>query len=517
MTGGFVLFAELHRQGVINVSNYDVVVIGAGNGGLTAACSLAQRGARTLLLERHNVPGGCATSFRRGRFEFEVALHQLSGLGTKEKPGPLFNVLDRLGVVDKLEWIEMDNLYRLVIPGQIDITLKADREACISTLQESFPAEKEQITAFFDLVYKFCLEFFSTFRDPEANAENHPLYFKYALQNTSTVLDEYFTDPVLKLVLSTYWGYVGVPPSRLTFADMAILLFAYIELKPGHLKGGSQALSTAILEEFLAAGGVARFNCGAEKILVEDGRVTGVVTADGETIPADYVVSNASTITVYTEMIDPEHVPAEQFEILGGSTIGPSSLTLYIGLDCEPSAVGIDETTNFIGTGADPDDVFASFREIDTIDNYVLLSCYNVSDPEASPPGTSQIAVVDLKYAEPWLELPPHQYYEQKYAVADKLLEQIEAVFPGFREHIEEIEVATPLTHIRYLAAPGGAIYGFDQFAKDSNMFIPPQSPIKGLYFAGAWAGMGGFQPTLSSGISAARQVIKKLRAQEEV
>ena len=82
------------------MSDYDVVVIGAGNGGLTAAAGLAKNGHKTLLLERHNVPGGCATSFIRGRFEFEVALHQLSGLGLPEFPGPLRSVLGDLGVVD---------------------------------------------------------------------------------------------------------------------------------------------------------------------------------------------------------------------------------------------------------------------------------------------------------------------------------------------------------------------------------------------------------------------------------
>ena len=56
------------------MSDYDVVVIGAGNGGLTAAAGLAQKGHKTLLLERHNVPGGCATSFVRGRFEFEIEI-----------------------------------------------------------------------------------------------------------------------------------------------------------------------------------------------------------------------------------------------------------------------------------------------------------------------------------------------------------------------------------------------------------------------------------------------------------
>ena len=84
------------------MEDYDAVVVGAGNGGLTCAVSLAQMGLDTLLLERHNIPGGCATSFRRGRFEFEVALHQLSGMGTEEKPGPLRRLLGSLGVMDDL-------------------------------------------------------------------------------------------------------------------------------------------------------------------------------------------------------------------------------------------------------------------------------------------------------------------------------------------------------------------------------------------------------------------------------
>ena len=71
------------------MKDYDAIVIGAGNGGLTAALTLSRRGRKVLLLERHNIPGGCATSFCRGRFEFEVALHQLSGIGLESNPGPL--------------------------------------------------------------------------------------------------------------------------------------------------------------------------------------------------------------------------------------------------------------------------------------------------------------------------------------------------------------------------------------------------------------------------------------------
>ena len=63
---------------------YDVVVIGAGNGGLTAAIRVLQGGFSCLLLEKHNLPGGFATSFKRGRFEFEASLHELNDLAPRK-------------------------------------------------------------------------------------------------------------------------------------------------------------------------------------------------------------------------------------------------------------------------------------------------------------------------------------------------------------------------------------------------------------------------------------------------
>jgi len=158
------------------------------------------------------------------------------------------------------------------------------------------------------------------------------------------------------------------------------------------------------------------------------------------------------------------------------------------------------------------DYLFSRTKVIDTSSDGILLTCYNLSDPEASPPGTSHIAIVDVKYFDAWKDVPPADYYRVKYECADQLLEVAEKHFPGFREHIEEIEVATPLTHCRFLNTPGGAIYGFEQFPKNSNLFVSPKSPINGLYFVGSWAGDGGFQPSLMSGGSAARSVIRAMK-----
>ena len=85
---------------------FDVVVIGSGNAGLTAAVTAQKSGKKTLLVERHNIPGGCATSFVRGDFEFEVALHQLSGLGTEQSPFIMRHIFEQLGVMNKVEFFQ---------------------------------------------------------------------------------------------------------------------------------------------------------------------------------------------------------------------------------------------------------------------------------------------------------------------------------------------------------------------------------------------------------------------------
>ncbi|HOP30500.1 MAG TPA: NAD(P)/FAD-dependent oxidoreductase [Spirochaetota bacterium] len=498
------------------MSDYDVIIIGAGNGGLTASAALAQAGKKVLLLEKHNIPGGCGTSFRRGRFEFEVALHQLSGMGSAEKPGPLRHILKKLEIEDKIEWVEMDKLYRVVLPGRLDITLPAEKEAAIKYLEEKFPAEKEQFRKFYDFVYKYLFESFTVSKTPEDQVEREkfPLYFKYNLKSSQEVMDEFFKDPLIHLSLNVYWSFMGLPPSKLPFDILAGNIFIYMEFKPYHLKGGSQVMSTALTETVLKYGGDIKFNCGAEKIIVEGGAVRGVLTEHGDKFTAPYVVSNISPVRTYVDMIDESLVPEETLYNMGNSRTSVSAFTLYIGLDCEPEKLGFKESMNLFYALSDVNDSFAAARRLDTDEDGFIVSCYTLDDPHFSPAGTSQVVVVCLKYGEPWMELPPELYHETKYRCADTLLRRVEEQFPGFREHIEEIEVATPLTHLRYLGHPNGAVYGFDQDLKDTGIFMQKKSPIQGLYFASGWVEVNGFQPTLTAGYSTARRMLKKMNGE---
>ncbi len=496
------------------MEGYDVVVIGAGNGGLTASAGLAQKGFNVLLLERHNVPGGCATSFCRGRFEFEVALHQLSGMGTPEKPGPLRMMLDNLGVLDDLEFVEMDDLYHVAMPDGFRLTLKTSKDQVISELQEMFPHEKESIERFFDLVYSYANQMLAAFyfKDPDASREKYPLLYSHAFKPAIDVLDELFSDPLLKAVVSVYWGFLGLPPTRLSFAYLAMLFFVFIEFKPFHLKGGSQALSNGLINRFLSSGGTVRFNCGAKKIIVEDGAVKGVITEDGDHIPANHVIANASQVSTYVQLIDPENVPNETLREMRGRTLSPSAFVMFVGFDCEASQLGITDSTTFLMANTDiTDRNLNRMQRLDIDDELMVLSCYDVADPDFSPPGTCQANIVTLKYGDPWLRVPPSDYHRVKYRCGEAMLRRVEDIFPDVRKHIEELEVATPLTHMRYLGHPNGAIYGFEQYTKDSLFFQPGRfSPIGGLYFASGWTGDCGFQSTLEAGLSAANSIIKK-------
>ena len=422
-------------------------------------------------------------------------------------------MLEDLGVLNKIDFVQMENLYRYIIPGELDITLKADRMGIIRSLKDRFPQQADAIDRFFDFLYNYCDQWLKVMfmRVPDASRENHPLFFKNAFRSTQEVFDQFFTDQTLKTVLGMYAGYLGLPPSALSFNDMAVTFWLYIEYKPWHIKGGSQAMSSALLDGYLEAGGDVRFNCAAEKIVVHDKKVVAVITESGDEIITDRVVSNASTITTYVDMIDHQHVPDSKWRELGSRSVGMSTVIVFMGFDCEPDELDIFEATNFISSTLD-DLLDSELSRTLNSPKSVLFSCYDVDDPEFSPKGSCQGALLTSSYLEPWLKVPPARYFEFKNLYAQQLLELLYQVFPKCEDHIEEMEISTPLTNMRYLGHPGGAIYGFDQFTKDNDLFLKKKSPINGLYHVGSWAGMGGFQPTIQSGYSMGNTIIQSLR-----
>ena len=143
-------FSFIFYSDIEPMSEYDVIVVGAGLGGLAAGAKLSREGKKVLLVEQHNVVGGCATAFNRQRtMRFEVGLHEMNGINEPRKQA----MLKDLGVWDKVEFIRVPEFYR-VIKGPLDVVVPDDIEGARASLIAKFPGEKKAVNQYFkDITY----------------------------------------------------------------------------------------------------------------------------------------------------------------------------------------------------------------------------------------------------------------------------------------------------------------------------------------------------------------------------
>ena len=500
----------------------DVIVIGAGLGGLAAATQLARKGLSVLMLERHNVPGGYATSFVRGRYEFEIALHELSGIGPPERRSAFFRFLDDLGVAERVELVQIDHLYRSVFPD-LDLTLPHGTEAYTQALVDAFPHEEDGIRRFLDIIWSLEREVVAleeqllkgTLSIPKAAAlpSKIPGVIRYLPATWGDVLQGFVRDPRAQAVISQYWGYFGLPPSQCSFFYFAMGLAGYVKKGASFPRGRSQALSNAFADAFESWGGELRLGCGVQRVTHGSGRVTGVITDTGEHVLADHVVANVNPITLAHDLIGIDAVPRRWLRALKRREIGLSSVNVYLGVNRSPEDLGVTEHEFFLNRDYDADDHYDRMRNLRATGGMVV-ACYNPVIPDVSPPGTTLLTMTTLSSGKAWRDVPPEKYLEVKNRIADGMLEMTEQVLPGLRRYAEVVEVSTPLTNMRFTGNIDGAIYGFANHPWDHTVLrLGQQGPLEGMVLAGAWTQPGGgFQPSMSSGQTAAALVLRDHR-----
>lgn len=504
--------------------SYDVVVVGAGNGGLTAAAEIARKGSSVLLLEQHNLPGGFATSFVRGRFEFETSLHELNSWGSEDNKGGVRNLLEGKFGIDA-EFIPVPEAYRLITtePGkELDVMMPFGIDNFINAIENEAPGSRKPLERFFAIA-KECADAFDYFSKTRGKLDQEVLFKEYTNFMRTAAYSALEVQKALEIpqkaidIMSAYWAYLGLPLSRINFTIFAMMLNSYLSRGAYIPKMRSNEYTTALDSRIRDYGGTIQYNTRVEKICVENNKVKGVETSKGDYIKTEHVIANVSPTLVYNKLIYPQsEVPEIAYKDVNARIHGLSAFVVYLGLNATAEEIGLNEYSYFLMESMDTDDIYESWSKLQTPNGQATV-CLNNAKPDCSPPGTSIIYITTLFRPEVWYDVKPEDYIKLKNKIAEGLIAQFEkATDTNIKEHIEEIEIATPITFARYTRTYNGIIYGYELESWDSVltrfMVMYEDNYIEGLEFCGGfWRRGHGYSSTLVSGNLAAALTLAKL------
>jgi all-trans-retinol 13,14-reductase len=506
--------------------DYEVIVIGAGGGGLAAATRLSLAGKKVLLVEQHSKVGGYMSSFERGDYTFEVSLHAINGLDPEK--GSLVPLLKDLRIYDKIKPTRLDPMYKAYYDG-FSMVVPADAEAYRDMLIERFPHEEEGIDGFYTAIGHLLTvmdanslitsgEYISGIWKIVSNPRAMFTVISCTNLTMGEFLDKFFADKALLSVMASYTGMLGDGPENIAGMVFAGMWAAYHQNGCYYLEGGSQSISSALEEVTRQNGGEILLSTRVTKILIEDGRAAGVTTSEGKTFRSRYVISNANALDTFFKLVGREHLPAEYLDDLEKMEVGGATFTVYMGVDKDYREYFPGNThTLIVMPSLDTEENFRPMREGDITRVMFGIANYTKTDPGNAPEGKNVICLVTLMpydWNDGWKEKESHETYTKlKTEIAMKFVKRAEEYLPGLSSHIEEMEVGTPRTNEHYTSNAKGSIYGWAHTAEQSMQNrLPQETPIENLFLAGAWTIPGGGQaPVLISGNSAAEKILEEM------
>ncbi len=267
-------------------SDADVIVVGAGAGGLTTAAYLAALGKRVIVIDRQPEPGGNTSSFTHGGFEFDIGLHYLGGF-RNARPG-VRAALEPLGI--ELTFREQDrDGFDTLLFEDMTFAVPAGMEPFRDRLQDAFPRERVAIDRYLRRIEAITgvLE-----APPPSRLGDVPGYARYARElaiASMTTLGREFDrldcSPRLRTVLGYLWGLYGVRPAQVALGMHAVVTMHYLR-GAWYPEGGGRALSDALVEVVERNGGEFLLDAEVSRILVADGSVRGVRVDPGPAAPS---------------------------------------------------------------------------------------------------------------------------------------------------------------------------------------------------------------------------------------
>lgn len=497
---------------------WDVIVIGSGISGLAAAAALARRGRRVLVLEQHTRLGGQTQVFERERWTFATGVHYIGGVGPLPgADGQFGRLLDWLGG-GELRFAPLANPYDVVrLPG-FEFGIAHPESAYRDALRARFPGEHPAIDRWFsacDEARRAAMTLMALHAMPPLLAYGLRLVRGGQAQRwaNQTLADELarVSHPQLRAVLGARWGDYGAPPATAPLAEHALVLGSY-NAGAFYPVGGPVRFAQALRQPVEQAGGELR--CGAEvqRILVENGRVAGVVVRQGgrDTVEtADHVISAMGARST-VRCLD-EGVADDWRGRIGQRAVGLSYLALYLGLEGDIAAAGATSANTWLYESEDVARLWTAPADEDAPGLFITFP--SLKDPEWSGPPTAEVlAILDAATFEPWIDEPdgrrPEAYTAFKGWVEERLIAQFDRHFPALKPMRRFHELATPLTQRHFVHADGGAMYGLEMTGERlTSEDLKLRTPVPGLLLAGQDVAGAGIQASCLSGLMAAASI----------
>jgi len=509
------------------IEKYDVIVVGAGNGGLAAAAYASKNGLKTLLFEKHNIPGGAVTSFRRGRFEFEPSLHEMCEVGSEEKPGNTRKMFDEIG--SDAKFVYENSLYRVISTDPkdpFDVSFPADFEEFYKTIEKECPGDGEKVRRFIELE-KEAIETSEKLTVKKISLKDIPSIFntfRMVAHSSDRVMDLLGISKKAQHMITPYWSYVGEPTSTVNAFMMGMMDYCYLLDGAGLPSSFSHEFSLSFDKIIRNNGGKIFYNSPVTKVIIKrkNGHRTACgVIANGKKYFANYIVCNCFPEDVFGRMVEKRKVPL--FELQKSSARKPaySFVNVHMGLNKTIEQLGINDYSTFILEHADSTEQWKSCYGLGG-KGWIIANALNKVIPECSPEGTTHMSITCAVVGEEWANIKPEEYKKKKLEIAEHMIDMYEkSTGITIKPYIEEIEVATPVTYSRYLGTPNGTPYGYQRSNWD-GIFLRTMNAIKEetvnhLLFVGAHTEEAvGYNQTYKSGRRVALRIAKEISKEKK-
>lgn len=469
-----------------------VVIIGGGLGGLFCGAILSKEGVDVTVIEKNTTVGGGLQSFVRFGEIFDTGMHIISGM---QKGGSIRRICEYLGITDQLHVRDVDpdhtdDLYFAEDGSRYRIA--QGREEYVDTLASRFPDQRDNLRRYVDAMYRIVNEFNLIHLRPTTDAAAL-MHSEEFMMSATDFVAHYLTDECLRSVVSyinpLYGGCGDMTPAYIH----AIISTLYID-GPSRFEGGSHLFANTLSDLIVKQGGRVIVNDAVAKIYTAEKQITHVTTRRGKEFRADYYISDIHPCTLVGLLDDPSALPKAFRSRL--EEIPNTYSAFVLNLKLKPGTFRYFNYTGFYMSRYDEIWNFGR-RDYKWPLGFLYMTPPEIGQGEYS---TKMIVTAPMTWerVKPWEDTyvgrrgPDYEAWKQQ--CADLLLDRMEEMYPNFRDCVEAINTASPLTIRDFYGVKEGSICGY---AKDyRNMLlthIPVVTKVRNLLLTGQNINLHGF------------------------